>query len=108
MPGVKPKQSGVNQKKNNKVAKLLLTQINSFAPFQDVSRLLVKLSGFSQSKKLHRPPRVLAGPKFFPSFTEIILVDISLDNNAFIAFFTGEPGDNYFGKDVCPLPWLNV
>ena len=85
-----------------------MTQINSFAPFQDVSLLLVKMSGFNQSKKLHRPPRVLAGPKFVPSLTEIILVDISFDNNAFIAFFTGEPGDNYFGKDVCVLPWLNV
>ena len=78
-----------------------MTQINSFAPFQDVSPLLVKISDFNQSKKLHRPLRVLAGPKFVPSLTEIILVDICLDNNAFIAFFTGESEDNYFGKDVC-------
>ena len=36
------------------------------------------------------------------------MVDISLDNNAFIAFFPGEPGENFLGEDVFVLPKLNV
>ena len=34
--------------------------------------------------------------------TKIIQVDIVLDNNAFIACFTGEPEDDYLDKVVCP------
>ena len=37
-----------------------------------------------------------------PPLTKIILVDIVLDNNIFIQFFTGEPEGNYSGEDVCP------
>ena len=54
--------SGVSQTKimkNNKVAKLPLSQINSFAPFQDVSPLQVKLSGFSQSTIIHTSGKLL-------------------------------------------------
>ena len=44
--------------------------------------------------------------KNLPSLTKIIVVDIALDNNAFIAFFTGEPEDNYSGENMrvlaCP------
>ena len=52
------------------------------------------------------PPRVLEGPwakqKFRASLRKIIYIDIGLDNNAFITFFTGGPEDNYSDKVVYP------
>ena len=41
-------------------------------------------------------------------FTKIILVNIVLDNNIFIRFFTGECEDNYLHEDMGVLPWLSV
>ena len=40
--------------------------------------------------------------------TKNILVDIALDNNAFIAFFSGEPEDNYSGEDMSVLSRISV
>ena len=40
------------------------------------------------------------GPKFALPLKKISTVDILLDNNAFIAFFTSEPEDNYLEEDV--------
>ena len=45
--------------------------------------------------------------KFGDPLKKIILVDIALDNNAFTVFFTGEL-DNYWGEDMCVLPWFSV
>ena len=43
-----------------------------------------------------------------PPLKNIILVDIALDNNTFIRFFTGEAEVNYSGKDMRVLPWLSL
>ena len=40
------------------------------------------------------------GPKFALPLKKISTVDILLDNNAFIAFFTSEPEDHYLEEDV--------
>ena len=50
-----------------------------------------------------RRNRNLGGP-----LTKIMVVDIVVDNKAFITFFDKEPEDNYSGEDMRVLPWLNM